>query len=411
MSDFPNPWLFQGDCIEWLGLLPDASVDAVVSDPPYGLGTPPDPMEVMRAWANGEEFLAPSRGGFMGRVWDAFVPGPELWKEVFRVLKPGGHVVAFAATRTVDWTTLALRIAGLEVRDIIAWGYSTGFPKSHDVSKALDKKLGAEREVVGKGYRVDRKDGAVPYGGATPEGHYDITAPASEQAKQWDGWGTALKPCFEPAVFARKPLEGSVADNVLAHGVGGINIAGCSFAPGAPEWFGPNDEQKPGAASWSAGNPGLRYGRLDYNAGQDWTPSEHGRWPGNIVLVPKPSRGERERGTLGVPPVTGDDAANGAGPGGWSGEGKVIRNNHPTVKPVRLMRWLCRLVTPPGGLVIDPFTGSGATGIAAMLEGFRFGGSEMDERFHLIASYRIRHAKLQPRKWRDTRPGNPKPWE
>lgn len=401
-----RPWLQHGDCIEWLGLLPSASVDACVSDPPYGLGNPPDPVAVMRAWAAGEEFRVEG-GGFMGRVWDSFVPGPEMWKQVFRVLKPGGHVVAFASTRTVGWTEMALRFAGFEIRDQIDWLYWSGFPKSLDVSKAIDKDAGIWRG----------RSGSVVSGNSAMSGpNYERTpkgSPETDDARQWEGWGTALKPCFEPAVLARKPLDGTVAETILAHGTGGINIAACSFKPGSSEWPGPNDPQKPSAAAWSPGHPGDRFGKLDYDDGEQWLPPEYGRHASNILYVPKPSRRERERGTSGIAPLE-TPAVEAAGLGskgldspraGAGRKSEPFRNNHPTLKPVRLMRWLCRLTCPQGGVVIDPFTGSGTTGIAAILEGMRFGGAELDERFHMIASSRITHARLSPGRWEDTAPG------
>lgn len=421
MAEISSPWIFHGDCIEWLRMLPDASIDAFVSDPPYGLGAPPDPVAVLTAWANGQEFFAPNKGGFMGRAWDAFVPGPELWREVFRTLKPGGHVVAFAATRTVDWTSLAMRLSGFDIRDIISWGYTSGFPKSYNVSKAIDDYLGFEREVIGEQTKVRAvgSGSALPTIGAPPEEQtWDLTAPASEEAKQWNGWGTALKPCFEPAVLARKPLEGTIAENVLTFGTGAINIDRCRFSPGAPEWFGPNDDGAKhsgvvrGPHGAGSGVGAEIYGK--YNGGFI-PPSDGRRWPGNIILVPKPSRSERERGTLGLPLGTSaavEHAGEGAiglnspraGAGRTSGS---VRNNHPTVKPVRLMRWLCRLLCPPGGIVADPFTGSGTTGIAAMLDGFRFYGAEREDAFHAIASARVKHAKSFPLKWIDTEPGKP----
>ena len=260
-----------GDCLEVMRSMPDASVDAIVTDPPYGIG-------------------------FMGKGWDCAVPGDAFAVEALRVLKPGGHLIAFAATRTVHRLTVALEDAGLEIRDQIAWVQWQGFPKSHDVSKALDQHHGAEREVVGLGRSGKNAIMGGLSGSEIGAGH-NITAPATEDAKKWEGWGTALKPAYEPCVLARKPLEGTVAENVLAHGVGGINIDGCRYAYGDPAWPGPQKEnddlsrplgQPINAYEWSKHPNPL--------AGQMSAGSDIGRWPANLYACPKASRGEREAG-------------------------------------------------------------------------------------------------------------------
>ena len=291
MASGPNfrHWVYQGDCIQWLRLLPDNSVDAVVSDPPYGLGDPPDVHEVMRAWLAGEEYLA-TGGGFMGRVWDAFIPGPEVWRECYRVLKPGGHIVAFSSTRTVDWLGMALRFSGFEVRDTISWLYWNGFPKGTlDVGKKIDERAGAEREVVGQGHRVVRNDGATPIV-PTSVGAYDITAPATDEAKRWTGWSSLLKPCQEPAILARKPIsESSSVENLLRWGTGYLNADACRFAEGAPEWPGTNGKLQPlsfegnRGSGKGSGNGAEIYG---YREKTDFDP--HGAGP-----VPR----QRARGT------------------------------------------------------------------------------------------------------------------
>src|SRR5690606_39264782 len=201
--------IIKGDCSDVLKTLPDNSVDAVVTDPPYGLSKEPDIYEVLTKWMNGEDYHHRS-GGFMGKSWDSFVPGPSIWREVYRVLKPGGHALVFAGTRTQDLMTTALRLAGFEVRDVIEWLYFNGFPKSMDVSKAFDKRAGAEREKI--------RHKACPGTSGTFCGHMD---------SRWDGWGTALKPAHEPIIMARKPLDGTVADNVERWGCGALNIDGC----------------------------------------------------------------------------------------------------------------------------------------------------------------------------------------
>src|SRR5579859_1606134 len=204
----PLDTILHGDCLEVLRTLPDASVDAIVTDPPYGLGAAPDMVDVLRAWLAGEAYTPRGKGGFMGKTWDKGVPGPEYWRECLRVLKPGGHALVFAGTRTWDVMGLALRLAGFELRDTLQWLYGSGFPKSLDVGKALDKAAGATREVVGKRWcaypDTDRPSVRAGHGtkegmfGLTGEGSYrDITAPATDAARAWDGWGTALKPSWE----------------------------------------------------------------------------------------------------------------------------------------------------------------------------------------------------------------------
>src|SRR5699024_10569877 len=199
------PTIHHGDCIQVMNATPPESVVAIVTDPPYGLG-------------------------FMGRKWDSLPPSLEWAEACYRVLKPGGHIAAFGGTRTWHRLAVAIEDAGFEMRDSLAWLYGSGFPKSHDVGKAIDKLAGAEREVVGAGKyaaRGRRTDNAV-YGQATESSGEVITAPATPEAQQWDGWGTALKPAFEPIVLARKPLaEKTVARNVLAHGTGAINVDAC----------------------------------------------------------------------------------------------------------------------------------------------------------------------------------------
>lgn len=396
-----------GPCLDLLRSLPDASVDAVVTDPPYGLGKPPPPLEVMAAWLAGQEYR-PRGGGFMGQEWDSFVPGPETWTECYRVLKPGGHLVAFAGTRTVDWMALSVRLGGFEVRDMIGWTYFSGFPKSLDVSKAIDAAAGVEREVVGERcVFVDNWTKAGRQHGGQSTYPVPITAPATPAARQWSGWGTALKPSIEPAVLARKPLDGTVAQTVLRHGTGALNIDGCRFAPGDAAWVGPGGIA--GARSSGGFSASPIYGASAGVCDRMYTD----RWPANLYACPKASRSERERGCDGLPSRSEAEAvgrkegsAGAQSPrAGAGGSVESVRNHHPTVKPVRLMRWLCRLVTPPGGVVLDPFLGSGTTGVAATLEGFRFLGVEREPDYHRIAVARIAHAQRYPEAWADTAPG------
>ena len=329
-----------GDCIEVMRGLPDNSVDAICSDPPYGLG-------------------------FMGKGWDCAVPGEDFAVEALRVLKPGGHLIAFAATRTVHRLAVALEDAGLEIRDQIAWIQYQGFPKSLDCSKAIDQHHGAERAVVGSKHGL-KGSGFGNVGHGLKSGVIDITAPATADAKKWAGWGTALKPSQEPAILARKPLEGTVAANVLKWGVGGINVDGCRIAYGDPAWPGPGEAWSAHKATGLASEKFFTRGKA---AEIDKVPNDLGRWPANIYQCPKASRSEREAGCEDLPrqePGFGNESLDGISN---TIQGKRLGNNHPTVKPTALMRWLVRLVTPPGAIVLEPFCGSGTTLIAAELEG------------------------------------------
>ena len=380
-----------GDCLEILRTLPDASVDAVVTDPPYGLA-------------------------FMGKRWDYDVPSVEIWAECLRVLKPGGHLLAFAGTRTQHRMAVRIEDAGFEIRDMIAWVYGSGFPKSLDVSKAIDKAAGAEREVVGPGRWncVKGSNDAQADCLIRPGGKHDETAPATPEAQQWAGWGTALKPALEPITMARKPLEGTVAANVLQWGTGGINVDGCRVE-GEPS---PSVERRthaaPGAstgatgwdtparpASYNEQRPGEQLGRWPANLIHDGSDEVVGLFPqtvGKIGMVGNTGGNNRIYGKLGrqedrQPGTTGSgSAARFFYTAKASRQDRSDGNDHPTVKPTDLMRYLCRLVTPPGGVVLDPFMGSGSTGKAAMLEGFEFIGIERDPAYHAIAQRRISRA-------------------
>lgn len=361
--------IYTSDCLEVIKTIPDASVDAVVTDPPYGLA-------------------------FMGKRWDYDVPSVEVWAECLRVLKPGGHLLAFAGTRTQHRMAVRIEDAGFEIRDMIAWVYGSGFPKSLDVSKAIDKAAGAEREVVGSklgqpGYSLTDGKGGL-YGGGfgangTGEGECRITAPATDAARQWSGWGTALKPAMEPITVARKPLIGTVAENVLTHGTGAINVDACKV--GTEIRYNPPAGNTGGGNSLNLSAVGMPQGV----AGRNTT----GRWPANLI-----HDGSDEVVNSFPEPqwIPSDDTD----PGHWHAPAarffycakasKADRgddNNHPTVKPTNLMRYLVRLVTPPGGVVLDPFMGSGSTGKAAILEGFNFIGIEREAEYVKIAQARI----------------------
>lgn len=376
--------LLQGDSAFLLTLLPSNSVDSIVTDPPYGLS-------------------------FMGKKWDYDVPSTELWAECLRVLKPGGHLLAFAGTRTQHRMAVRIEDAGFEIRDMIAWVYGSGFPKSLDVSKAIDKAAGAVREVVGISTNSrDRSKHVVHAMNEIPNKPIDITAPATEAARQWQGWGTALKPALEPITVARKPLsEGTVAANVLAHGTGALNIDGCRVETddnlnGGACSNGEKDLSK--ATSYATG----------VNAGDFVQPS--GRWPANLihdgsdeVLAGFPSNVEdKDNFKHSATSIFGSKGKaaeyNGNSKSSWGSAARFFYcskaskrdrgtdNTHPTVKPTDLMAYLCRLVTPPGGVVLDPFMGSGSTGKAALLEGFQFIGIERDAEYFEIAKARIENA-------------------
>ena len=403
-----------GDNLPWLRSLPDNSVDSLVDDPPYGLSKPPPIEELLSAWLEGDKYEHDS-AGFMGRKWDSMVPGPVTWREVFRVLKPGAHGVVFAGQRTVDLLGISLRLAGFEVRDSCGWAYWNGFPKSMNVSKALDKMVGAEREVVGAkiyagGHIQNTSTGVKPVGTFHQKpGTIMADLPATPAARQWDGFGTALKPCIEPFLLIRKPLaEGTIARQVLATGTGALNIDGCRYPFGDKAWPGPqgkDDLSRPGNAFRG---PILGDGKEGRTAGSDI-----GRFPSNLYHCPKASTKERERGTASLPAMAGHDmVSRKEGSAGLdnprAGAGRKSsgrRNTHPTIKPVRLMRWLCRLVTPPGGTILEPFMGSGTTGVAAHLEGFDCIGAEFMPEYHAIAEARIAHAVAHPKEWADTEPG------
>lgn len=469
-----------GDCRDVMRSLPPESVDAIVSDPPYGLS-------------------------FMGKEWDHGVPGVEFWTEALRVAKPGAYLVAFGGTRTYHRLAVAIEDAGWEVRDCLSWLYGSGFPKSLAVDKAIDKmdateeqmarryrfttwvresgitietmwpclmpfakneatakamaqhyvstgqqpaimtlehldavrhligevpewverecairsvesKNFAEREVVGR--REVPKGHAFAsdtYGNTTANVDYADTAPATDAAKRWHGWGTALKPAWEPIILARKPLTGTVAANVTQYGTGAINVDGCRI----------------GTEVWTRKATG---NSTPYGSETTWSTSKTpdidrsgvGRWPANVCLdedaaaLLDAQSGERKAGvavrsrsggnTFGglnpKPPMDNIGYGDTGGASRFFYTAKVSRrereagldgmpNAHPTLKPIALMRWLCRLVTPPGGLILDPFNGSGSTGCAAVLEGFRYLGAELEAEYVEIARRRIAYWEAQ----------------
>lgn len=345
-----------GDCRAVMAEMPDASVDSVVCDPPYELG-------------------------FMGKSWDStgIAYDVEVWRQALRVLKPGGHLVAFSGSRTYHRMAVAIEDAGFEIRDQLMWIYGSGFPKSLDVSKAIDKAEGAEREVVGN-RRVSESDLGQRSGWNaldTSSGEYKYTAPATPEAQRWSGWGTALKPAHEPIVLARKPLIGTVAANVLGHGTGGINVGGCRVGTDI-------------TTTVRSGYTGKTVFNCDKRVGSWVNPP--GRFPANVM----------HDGSDDVVDLMPDGAARffycSKASAADRSAGLDGRNPHPTVKPTDVMRWLVRLITPPGGLVLDPFTGSGSTGRAAVLEGMRFVGAELSDEYAEIARARIAEAVDQMRR-------------
>ena len=377
-----------------MAAMDEASVDAIVTDPPYGLASGPT------------AFLedATSGRGFMGKEWDRGVPGVTFWREALRVAKPGAHMLAFGGTRAFHRMAVAIEDAGWEIRDCVCWLYGSGFPKSLDASKAIDRAAGAEREVVGVSHDGLSSQGfeAKDRGPIKPAGvrlqTFDITAPATAAAQQWAGWGTALKPAWEPVLLCRKPLEGTVAANLLRHGTGALNIDGARV--GAE----PTVRHNTAEMGYHGGNLAASYA----------TGSTLGRWPANLMhdgspevvdrlgeasrffYCAKASRADREEGcdhlpariiNEQTPPGTAGANSPRAGAGRLHEDG--VRNHHPTVKPTELMRYLIRLITPPGGTVLDPFMGSGSTGKAAMLEGATFRGCDLDPDYLTIAEARI----------------------
>jgi site-specific DNA-methyltransferase (adenine-specific) len=383
--------LFLGDNLDILRAMADGCVDSIVTDPPYGLR-------------------------FMGKRWDYDVPSVELWAECLRVLKPGGYLLAFAGTRTQHRMACRIEDAGFEIRDMIAWVYGSGFPKSLDVSKAIDKAVGAVRECTRPG-KVTRDGYGEDWDTGDSATRPRFDNPATESAQQWQGWGTALKPALEPITLARKPLEGTVADNVLAHGTGALNIAACRVAtPGADVGRWPANLAHDGSddvlLSFPVTGPskaGVRdpNGSMGYHGGASGLPgvvsgyADGGGSAARFFYCAKASRKDRDDG-LGAFEIhsagelTGGRAEGSAGlncPRAGAGRTGGGRNTHPTVKPTDLMRYLCRLVTPPGGVVLDLFMGSGSTGKAAVLEGFQFIGIDREREYVEIARARILDAQ------------------
>lgn len=371
-----NFQLYVGDSLEVLKYMESNSIDAVVTDPPYGLSKQPDMNTVLKRWMETGEYHH-SNKGFMQKEWDAFVPSPNLWKEVFRVLKPGGHVLAFFGTRTYDLGVLAMRMAGFEIRDQIAWIYGTGFPKSRDIAKDIEEKFG------------------------------------KDDAKNWEGWGTSLKPAMEPIVMARKPLsESSVASNVVQYGAGAINVQGCCVQMPSSE----NNERLQGEL-FCTPTASAEIARKPANLIHDGSSEVVSLFPqtggkgsqrqtsnsdqiqnstARFFYSAKCSKKDRSEGLEGFEPKQySHDGRAKVIENPFQRNNSVALNHHPTVKPTELMQYLVRMVTPESGVVLDPFMGSGSTGKAAMLEGKTFIGIELQEDYCEIAKARISHALAQ----------------
>jgi site-specific DNA-methyltransferase (adenine-specific) len=425
--------LINADCIEAMKAMPDNSVDSIVTDPPYELG-------------------------FMGKSWDAsgIAFNVEVWQEALRVIKPGGHLIAFSGSRTYHRMAVAIEDAGFQIRDQIMWVYGSGFPKSHNVSKSIDKIEGVEPTVVGQrmaqgsARKIKGTNAAankIPNSGSLEYDETIIyeTVATSDAAKQWDGWGTALKPAHEPMVLARKPLEGTVANNVLTFGVGGLNIDGSRVGYGE-ESIDFDARQVTSQRNEDA----IQFGGIGANGTDVSMYKSGGRFPANFIhdgsdevvaLFPdskgmatqksganinvyggnalnesattfpevrlgfndigsaarffycaKASKRDRNEGLDGFEAKRDHDGRADGGVGGDNPRNRTNNaklNHHPTVKPTSLMQYLIRLVTPPNGIVLDPFMGSGSTGKACAYEGFEFIGIDQSAEYVAIAQARI----------------------
>lgn len=389
-------------------MFPDNSVDAVITDPPYELA-------------------------FMGRAWDTsgIAFNPAVWAQCLRILKPGGHLLAFGGSRTWHRLAAAIEDAGFEIRDSIAWLYGSGFPKSLDVSKAIDKAAGAEREVVGTHHRHgggSAVSGSM-LGSLGTDSELPLTAPATVAAKRWQGWGTALKPSFEPIVVARKPLAGTVAANVLEYGTGALNIDACRIPTGDKLGGGSTTRGQQMKDGWHRpwmDDPDMVAANAERSRASVARSEELGRWPTNVVLDKHQAEAlDRQTGVLhsgtmragterqpraggtiyGADTRTFAPADTYGDSGGASRFFPVFRYEakaptserpnadgvqHPTVKPLDLMRWLVRLVTPVGAVVLEPFAGSGTTAEACILEDRRCIAIEREAEYLPLIVSRLR---------------------
>jgi site-specific DNA-methyltransferase (adenine-specific) len=393
--------LLNGNCLEELKKLEDNSIDSIVTDPPYELG-------------------------FMGKAWDAsgIAFNVDVWRECLRVLKPGGHILSFGGTRTYHRMTVAIEDAGFEIRDCIAWMYGSGFPKSHNIGKAIDKLEGNEREDIGLHERQNYKKGGAGFrqlGNDELKTDYRL----SKGNSQWEGWGTALKPAFEPVVMGRKPLVGTVANNVLTYGVGGLNIDESRVNTTDNLNGGGYGGNNVGVATYALGD-GRKTPPTNKLTKDDFIQPE-GRWPANVILDEEAGRildeqsgtsksvkrgahnnKKTEHTNTYTPAASQYGDNNTYGDSGGASRffycpkaNKKDRgdNSHPTVKPTALMEYLIKLVTPKGGIVLDPFMGSGSTGKGAVLNDYGFVGIELSPEYFEIAKQRINAVKDKTKFW------------
>lgn len=445
--------VIEGDCLEVLKAYPDNTFTACVTDPPYGLSKQPDMIEVLTHWLAGDDYKARG-GGFMGKSWDSFVPGPATWREVYRMLKPGATLLCFAGQRTQDLMGVALRLAGFEIFDCIMWVFGTGFPKSHHIGKGIDRSAGKEREVVGRymhpatgrELHPDNMRGSSnphPMDWGNPSGdRYETTAPATPEAAKWESYGSAIKPAYEPILCARKPNDGTFAQNAITHGIAGLNIDGCRVEIDA------NDKnQYPNSAgkSYARKNDEIGYSGCTPRVFEHPNLNPQGRFPPNLLLECNCGAGQGGKHApdcvCGMLDADSGDRASGATPksrkaGIWhngSGQDKVFRNvqadsggasryypnllpdaarfkyspkapqkergdyGHPTQKPLSIMAWLCTLVKmPEHNLTLDPFAGTGTTAIAAIDNGMDFILIEQDPAYAEASRHRIAQRLCEP---------------
>lgn len=356
-----------GDCLEVMQGLADNSIDSIVTDPPYGIS-------------------------FMAKRWDYDVPSVEIWRECMRVLKPGGHMLVACGTRTQHRMVVNIEDAGFEIRDVVTWLYGQGFPKSLNIGKAIDKELGAQgaKGPMKRGGErlaslVDgKRDGKEKWGDESGRSAF-IYIPSTDAAKQWDGWGTALKPSAEFWTLARKPLsEPTIAKNVLKWGTGGINVDGCRISTGGKvAWKVPHSDKQSDSLMVFKNKPGVGSDSMFKNKGGR-EGSAQGRFPSNLILD--------EHAAAMLDEQSGNTVSRFFYQAKSSKADRGQGNTHPTCKPTTLMAYLCRLITPPGGTVLDPFAGSGSTGVAAIREGFAFVGIEREAEYAEIAKARINAA-------------------
>ena len=449
--------IFHGDLKDVLKKeFPENHFDAIATDPPYGLSKEPDIIEVMRDWIEKGYHEVKSKKGFMGKSWDSFVPQPNDWKEAYRVLKPGGFMLAACGTRTYDWMVASMRFAGFKIVDTVLWAYGSGFPKSLSIDKAPDKLSNQERKVTGKRKhptlkdqnKLSEKKSAVYDSGKTWEREWDLTEPASEIAKKYEGWKTALKPAVELFVLAQKPIsEKTIAKNILKWGTGALNIPGCRIPYKGNKDFnsakfgrGTNimggnfvGAQHSSGKTNIEGNPDGRYpsnlildesaaSLLDQQVGilKSGKPSGkrnteggyHKKYgsipvtgygdrggPSRFFYVAKASRSERNKGldSFEEKPMFYSSGTKNVGSFRMEGTNKYSKNFWPTVKPIALMRYLVKLITPPGGTCLDPFCGSGSTLLGCELEGFDSVGIDKEIDAVEISKARIRAWKVAPK--------------